>query len=246
MRTLLACAGIDGHGDAVDRLEALARERNPDAILFAGGLFSSPVADESATASAERHHENMRLLERFFATLGALRIVATVVPGPVDAPLRAFLMAGMHARSQSPGVHLVHCTMVTTRDIVIAGIGGELTQAEDSGEPFIRCSRTTAAYFLQAFDVASESKKVLLLSSSPQGGLGGDRGNAIAGDLIDTYHPKLCVVAGPDSHRGVERLAHTTVVNPGRLSHAAAAWIDWGREVDEQVEMIDLSASQLV
>ena len=39
-------------------------------------------------------------------------------------------MAGMNARTQSPGVHLVHCTLLTARDVVVTGIGGELTVAE--------------------------------------------------------------------------------------------------------------------
>jgi len=238
MRTFLACSGIDGRASAIDKLDALVRQRKPDAILFAGGLFGSAAADESPAASAERRHQDMRLLEQFFASLGAMRTIAAVIPGPTDAPLRACLMAGMNARSQSPGVHLVHCTMVTTRDVVISGVGGELTEVEDSGEPVVRCSRTTAEYFLQAFGAAAESEKVLLLGSAPRGALGGVSGNAVAGDLVDSYHPKLCVVLGSSEGQGVERVAHTTVVNPGSLSLGSAAWIDWTRDVDEQVEII--------
>lgn len=238
MRKFLACSGIGGRTEAVDRLETLVRQRKPDAILFAGGLFAPAPIGESPTAAAERRHHDMQLLERFFAALGAMRTAAAVVPGPTDAPLRAFLMAGMHARSQSPGVHLVHCTLVTSRDVVIAGVGGELTHVEDSGEPVVRCSRTTAEYFLQAFGAADESEKVLLLGSTPTGALGGDTGNEIASDLVDSYHPKLCIVAGPNESRGVERVARTSIVNPGSLSDGSAAWIDWSREINEQVEMI--------
>lgn len=130
--------------------------------------------------------------------------------------------------------------MITSRDVVISGVGGELTEVEDSGEPVVRCSRTTAEYFLQAFGAAAESEKVLLLGSAPTGSLGGDTGNPVAGDLIDSYHPKLCVVAGSSKGQGVARVAHTTIVNPGSLSVGSAAWIDWTREIDEQVEMIHL------
>lgn len=239
MRTFIACSGVFGQESAIDKLDELVRARKPDAILFAGGLFASVEADESPSAAAERRHRDMQLLEQFFTALGAMRTVAAVVPGPWDTPLRAFLMAGMNARSQSPGVHLVHCTMATTRDVVISGVGGELTEMEDSGEPVVRCSRTTAEYFLQSFGAAPESEKVLLLGSPPKGALGGGQGRAIAGDMIDTYHPKLCVVAGSSQGRGVERVAHTTIVNPGCLSDGSAAWIDWSREIDEQVEWSD-------
>jgi hypothetical protein len=238
MRTFLACSGVDGRAEAIDRLEELVRQRSPGAILFAGGLFDPAPAQESLTATTDRRHHDMLLLERFFAALGAMQTVAMVIPGPHDVPLRAFLMAGMNARSQSPGVHLVHCTIVSARDIVISGVGGELTHSEDCGEPTVRCSRTTAEYFLQAFGSADESEKVLLLGSAPNGSLSGVTGNAIAGEIVDSYHPRLCVCGGPTDHRGIDRVAKTTIVNPGRLSDGCAAWIDWSRDTDEQVEMI--------
>jgi hypothetical protein len=191
MRTFLACSGIHGRAEALNKLKELVQLRQPDAILFAGGLFDPVPADE-LPAAAERRHHDMQLLEKFFVALADMKPVVAVIPGPQDAPLRAFLMAGMHARSHAPGVHLVHCTMVTSRDIVISGVGGELTHAEDSGEPVVRCSRTTAEYFLQAFGVADESEKVLLLGTAPKGGLGGKTGNSIAGELVDSFHPKLC------------------------------------------------------
>ena len=68
--------------------------------------------------------------------------------------------------------------------------------------------------------------------------MGGSAGNPVAGDLIDSFHPKLCVVAGPTEDRGVEQVAHTTIVQPGSLRSGSAAWIDWSRGIDEQVEMI--------
>ncbi len=240
MRTFLACCGIDGSDRALAHLQELAQHRKPDAVLFAGGLFEPTAKQESLTAAAERRHRDTQLLERFFAALGDLKSVAAVIPGPHDAPLRAFLMAGMNARAQSQGAHLVHCTLVTARDIVISGIGGELTQAEDTGDLVIRCSRTTAEYFLQAFDAADESEKVLLLASPPKGNLGGNGGSEMVGEIIDGHHPKLCVVAGATDNAGVERVAHTTTVNPGRLNNGFAAWIDWTREVEDQVELIKL------
>lgn len=239
MRTFLACCGIDGQEEAIEKLTEIVHQRKPDAILFAGGLFDGVPAREDLAGTAARRQRDIRLLEHFFMTLGELKPVAALIPGPQDAPLRAVLMAGINARSQGPGVHLVHCTFITIGDVVICGVGGELTDAEDGGDPVVRCSLTTAQYFLQAFDSADQSEKVLLLSVPPNGSLGAGDGNAISGQLIDSHHPKLCVVAGPTAARGVERVAHTTIVNPGRISDGCAAWIDWGKDVDEQVELID-------
>ena len=60
------------------------------------------------------------------------------------------------------------------------------------------------------------------------------------GDLIDSYHPTLCVVAGTTERRGSQRIAHTLVVNPGRLADGSVAWLDWNRSRGEQVEILPL------
>ena len=133
MRTFLACSGINGRTTVIEKLEQLIRRRRPDAVLFAGGLFALAPTDESPAASAERRHQDMRLLEQFFVTLGATRTTAAVIPGPADAPLRAILMAGMNARSQSAGgasCSLHHGNRSRCRHF---RCWGELTEVEDSG-----------------------------------------------------------------------------------------------------------------
>ena len=159
MRNFLVCAGIGGRAAVIEQLEAIVRERKPDTVLFAGGLFARERQSESPGSYAEGRHHDMELLEQFFGTLGATRTNVAVIPGPHDVPLRAFLMAGMHARSQSPGVHLVHCTILSARDVVISGVGGELTEIEDCGEPLIRCSRTTRSCWRSPAPARSRSAR---------------------------------------------------------------------------------------
>jgi Icc-related predicted phosphoesterase len=228
VKTFIACAGIDGREVALAQLRQTVRQRSPDALLFAGGLRTA------------KHGVGADLLEGFFALLGDLGTFAAVIPGPRDAPLNVFLRAGMNAESQSPGIHLVHAALATNRDCVICGIGGEPTQTVDSFDPVVRCSRTTVEYFLRALHGADQSQKVLLFGVPPTGNLGGASGNSLVGEFIHSYHPKLCVVSGPTENCGVERVAHTTIVNPGRLSDGRAAWIDWNREVNNQVELIHI------
>ena len=231
MRTFLACAGILGQEQAIQRLVGLVRERQPDAVLFAGGILDP---------TAERGKADADLLEKFFAVLGENEAKAMVIPGPNDVPLSLFLRAGINVEAELAGVHVVHNVVTTNRDVAISGVGGELTQDEDRGAPTIRCSRTTAEYYLRELEAADQPQKVLLLAVPPNGQLGGKEGNTLAGELIDSYHPKLCVVAGPTDSRGIDRVAHTTIVNPGRLADNSAAWIDWNREFEKQVEFIDL------
>ena len=64
----------------------------------------------------------------------------------------------------------------------------------------------------------------------------------IVGDLIDWLRPSLCVVAGPTERRGLQRIASTLIVNPGRLADGSAAWLDWDRSGDDQVEFCTTDA----
>jgi Icc-related predicted phosphoesterase len=59
------------------------------------------------------------------------------------------------------------------------------------------------------------------------------------GDLIDGLRPNLCVVAGLTGRRGVQRIAGTLVVNPGRLAEDSAAWLDRDRRSDDEVEFLE-------
>ena len=76
---------------------------------------------------------------------------------------------------------------------------------------------------------SEKPRKVLLLPEPPPGPLGGPEGNLVVGDLIDWLRPSLCVVAGPTERRGVQRIASTSVVNPGHVADGSAAWLDWSR-----------------
>jgi Icc-related predicted phosphoesterase len=243
MFTFLACCGLDGETQSLIRLRDLIDQWRPDAVLFAGGLFRPPTSRESSTDDGDRHQFELTFLDSFLSLIGKHTKFAAVIPGPYDAPLSSFLRAGLHAQSQFPGIHVVHASLTTSGDVALAGIGGTVTATEDSGEPVVRCSRTTAEYFLQAFLLAEQSQKVLLFAEPPPGDFDGHPGNNIVGDLIDTCHPKLCVVCGPTNVRSARRVAHTTIVNPGRLSDGCAALIDWSAAVDNQVEMLQLSSS---
>jgi hypothetical protein len=170
-----------------------------------------------------------------------MNVFAAVIPGEHDVPLREFLRLGIGAEVQNPKIHLVHATPTTGSDWAICGIGGHLTEWVDTGEHRVRVSRSTAEYFLRSLWQVEQSRKILLLAAPPSGPLGGSgEQGELAAELIDSYHPHLCAVGGQTEHRGVQRIAHTTIVNPGRLADGSAAWFDWTRPRNEQVEMLDL------
>ena len=231
MKRWILCCGVDGSDQALDKLARTIEQRKPDGVLFAGGIRppgSRLAADEPQTQ-----------FKRLFDTLGQSGVFAAVIPGPHDTPLRDFLRAAMSAEVDHPGIHVVHGTLIEKPPVAVCGAGGELTEHDDRADEQLRCSRASAEYMLRTLWRTDQPRKILLLAVPPSEPLGGSAFNTIAGEIIDSCHPDLCVVAGPTNRRGTERIAHTLVVNPGRLSDGSAAWLDW-RNDEQPVTLIDL------
>jgi hypothetical protein len=231
MRRFLIAGRPDGQTAALANLGTLVRERRPDGVLFVGGLLET-----SSPAGADK----LKKWDACLAGLGQLGVFTALVPGSAEVPLRDFLRLAKDAELAFPSLHVAHATLFAQGDTAFCGVGGELTEAEDRTEDRLSCARATAEYFLRTLRRADQPNKILLLSVAPPGQLGGDAGNRICGDFIDSHHPSLCVVAGTTERRGWQRIARTLVVNPGRLADGSLAWLDWNRPKDEQVELLRL------
>ncbi len=236
MRKFLLCGGFYGSEQALQHLRQLVQEHRPDCILVVGGIM--PKSDESDEKT------RFGYLERFFKTLGDLNVHAAVIPGSDDVPLHLFLGLAVNTEVDFPHVHVVHGTVDEEKDVAICGVGGNFSQAEDVRSPSLVYAKNTAEYLLRGLLRAEQSRKVMLLGQAPPGPLGGEQGNAVVGDLIDSFHPDLCAVFGPTDHRGFQRIAHTFVVNPGWLRDGSAALVDWNKHVDEQVQLLDVTTGQ--
>jgi hypothetical protein len=219
-------------------LRRVVDQRRPEGILFAGGVLELSRHYAAKITPWGLTHADGLFLEKFFATLGDLGVFSAIIPGPMDTPLEDFLRLGMQAEIDFPALHLVHATLVEKGDIAVCGLGGGLAEHPPCGNG--SCSRPLAAYYLRPLWTARQPHKILLLSVPPTGPLADKEGNPLAGELIDSYHPSLCVVAGSSERRGLQRIAHTVVINPGSLAEGWAAWLDWNRVVDEQVELLNL------
>jgi len=184
------------------------------------------------------HPDDLKLWEKFFNTLGSLQLFSVVVPGYADVPLREFLRLGKDAEVEFEHVHIAHATPIEMGDAVFCGVGGDLTENEDRMDGRLAFSRACAEFYLRNLWLADPPHKVLMLAVAPPGMLGGRGGNRIAGDFVDTYHPSVALVAGPTEFRGTQRIAHTLVINPGRLADGCAALLDWNQPVASQVELL--------
>ena len=230
MNQFLIAGRLDGRYEALAKLQSVVEQRRPDAVLFAGGILA-----DNSMARANR----LKAWETAFKGLGSLGVFTAVIPGTADVPLREFLHAAGNAEVNFPDLHSAHATVFEEDHVAVCGLGGELTEAEDRTEDRLTYSRASAEYFLRALWWSEQPHNILLLSVAPPGPLG-EAGNPICGDFIDSFHPRLCVTADATPRRGSQRIAHTLVVNPGRLADGSLAWLDLSRNVDEQLEFLSL------
>lgn len=239
MHRFLLCAGAHGNPAALQRLSHVANACRPDGILFAGGVLGPDrrFAPRATTYWGMPIEESL-FVERFFETLGKLNIFSAVIPGMHDTPLEEFLRIGMRAEVAFPGMHLAHATLLEHAGLAVCGVGGLVSGEGHYGPDYM--PRVLAEYYLRTLWTAKQPRRVLLLPAPPQGNLGGYEGSPFTGELIDSYHPSLCVTGGPSDHRGFKHVGETLVVNPGALADGWAAWLNWERPAGRQVEFLDL------
>jgi hypothetical protein len=239
MRRLLLCAGLDGNAEALVWLRRLVDARRPDGVLFACGIVNPGRACAVKLTPWSLSTEDAGFVEQFFAALGGLSVFCAVIPGPAGEPLDEFFRLTVEAELAFPNVHFAHATLIAEGDLAVCGLGGDISEGPLLG--FECYTRPAAEYFLRPLWRGEQSRKVLLLAAPPPGPLGGLAGNALVGDLIDSFHPDLCVVAGESERRGSQRVANTLVVNPGRLADGWAAWLDWGLPESSRLELVNLA-----
>ena len=242
MKRYLVFAGLDGEVGSITALQQVIAERKPDCLLFAGGVGCEACIGKD-TSRPDLTPEQAARYEEFYHWLGNCGVPAAVIPGPFDVPLESFLKIGMNSEVEYGNVHLVEGSIWEAGEAAIVGAGGELTEHHTSVFPRVRLSRTMAEYGLRGLVCSDAGVKIMLLSTPISGRLGGDHGSPLAGELVDSFHPHLAVVGGDTKHRGVERVANSLIVNPGRLRDGSAAWIDWTRPANERVELMDVKAA---
>jgi hypothetical protein len=245
MRTYLVCGGIHGQALALTRLEALVRARRPDGVLFAGGVLSRS-REYACTAQSEFGYTrgDALFVEHFFSVLGHLDVFCAIIPGVCDAPLDLFLHLAMKAELEFSQVRLVHATPVIERDVAIFGLGACI--AAHTNPNIGHYSRTLAEYFFRPMGRNAKPRTMLLLPEPVQACHDDAENRRLTEAFVGTYHPTLAVLGRPCVQPGVEYLARTLILSPGYLSEGCAAWLDWNRPADDQVEFLDLSSEPTI
>jgi hypothetical protein len=238
MKRFLLCCGTHGRPESLERLSEALTERHADGVLFAGGIVDPARRCATKETPWSLAKEDALYVREFFAVLGRLGVFSAVIPGPAGAPVDEFLRLGMAAELEYPHVWVAQATLIEEKDLAVCGIGGVV--AEDRLLGMDSVCRTEAEYALRPLLWSERPHKVMLLPAPPPGPLGGPEGVPLIAELIDSLHPDLCLVAGSSDRQGARRVGHTLVVNPGCLADGKAAWLDWDRPAEEQVEFLTL------
>ncbi|NBO91807.1 MAG: hypothetical protein EBV06_05780 [Planctomycetia bacterium] len=238
MRTMLVCSGVNGEFPALDRLLAAASSRRPDAVLFAGGVLS-PRRSYAATATTAFGYtpRDARFIEHFLTALGTLESFTAVIPGLYDAPLDQFLQVGMAAETSHGNLRLVHGTPAIGPDVAVFGIGGRIAEYTDTDIGYF--SWPMARYWMRPMSGVKSVPKVLMLAGPPLIGECIQDGRT-ADPFIQTYRPRLCVLPCHESKSGTQSLAGTLVINPGSVADGSAAWVEWGKDGPQEIEILQL------
>jgi Icc-related predicted phosphoesterase len=214
LRRLVAAGPINGAADALRALLREAAESEADAAVVVGDLAAPGSRQES--------------LRAIFRTLGEGRLPTFWVPGVADAPLSAYLRESYNMEIVYPHLHGVHGTFsIGPGRVLFAGMGGELVDEPEAArleDERLRYPAWELEYRLKTIRELRDYEKVFLFATQPaHKGLHGPGSEALA-ELINTYRPRLAVVAGNGSAQ--TRLGKTLVVCPGRLEQGQYVLID--------------------
>ncbi len=240
MKRFLICSGINGEPDALETLETIVRERSPDGVLFAGG-FLARCREYAPSIDSEFGYtlDQSLFMDHCLSTLGNLNALCAIIPGVFDAPIELFLQLGMSAERDHPRLHLAHVTPVLERDIAIFGLGACINSFTNTN--LGNYSYDLAKYYLRPLKTITAPRSILLLPEPLQSWHGDAESRKLTDSLIVSCHPKVCVLGITSTGQQIQRIGPTLVIIPGNLSDGHAAWLDWDRPTEDQVELLTFS-----
>jgi Icc-related predicted phosphoesterase len=212
LHSLMVIGGVRG---GVERLEELLGENESDVALVVGDLGQ-------AWSKADTYRA-------IFKALGEARRPAFWVPGPIDAPLSGYLREAYNMEVVFPSLRCVHGTAALgPSNVLFAGMGGDIVDDPDAvrgEEAYLTYGGWEVEYRLKIVREFDEHDKVFLFTTPPaHKGLRTDGSETLA-ELINTYRPRLVVVAGDEPAN--QHLGKTLVVCPGRLDLGDHAIVDF-------------------
>jgi hypothetical protein len=203
---VVAAAEPAGVVDTVAELTRAAEERQAGAIALLGDLAGAAGPERFVT---------------LFTAINTSRRPVFWVPGPHDAPVAEYLRAAHGVEAVKPWLHGVHGTAVLSPDyVVFAGMGGDVIDDPGAGREEIHLLRYPGwevEYRLKVLrELPRDYPVVLLFTTAPAHKGLGRPGSQVLADLINTYRPKVVLIAGGQAGQ-TETLGTSLMVHVGSL-----------------------------
>jgi len=238
-------------GDLIRRMPEL----DCDAGLFCGDTVKGDARrTEYMTARSEgrlpdpnhpaieaERAEDYALYAEFYALIRTAPFRIFAVPGNMDAPEGRYIATGLGGDGAGSGIEIVHHSVANHGGWVIAGMGGEITEADREEFFVLRYPRWEAEHAFRVFSCV-QGGRIMMLHTPPVGEVvdindGRHLGCQVVNDLIHHWRPALAVCGHAHGGFGSEMLGSTLVVNPGALKEGRFATVDMKTK---EVQLLEL------
>ena len=178
----------------------------------------------------EERAEDYAIYAEFYALLRPVDFHVYAVPGNMDAPEGRFIATGLGAEGVEAAVEIVHHSAARCGEWVIAGLGGQITEADREEIFVLMFPRWEAEHTFRIFDCV-DAPRIMVLHTPPLGEVvdldgGKHKGCQVVNDLIHHWRPSLAVCGHAHHAAGYEMMGETLVVNPGALCEGRFATVD--------------------
>jgi Icc-related predicted phosphoesterase len=224
---IMAAANPKGNVNVIRQLAQEAVNQRADAIAVVGNL--------SAKNSSARGYGPI------FKALAEPHLPAFYVPGPEDVPFGDFLREAANVEIVYPHLRGVHATCaIAPGYVVFSGMGGAIhddpATVRDEIEG-LSYPGWEAEYRLKFLHELKDYQKVFMFATNPEHKGLGEKGSAVVAEIINTYIPRIVLVAGEPRKR--EIIGKSLVITLGNVDEGHFTMVDLRRHevIDGQLNL---------
>ena len=224
---IIAAADPKGNVNAIRQLALEAVNQKADAIAVVGNLSDK--------------NSGVRGYGPILKALAEPHLPAFFIPGPEDVPFAGFLREAANAEIVYPHLRGVHTTFaIAPGYVVFCGMGGTIhddpAAVRDEVEG-LSYPGWEAEYRLKFLHELKDYQKVFMFATNPKHKGLGEKGSATVAEIINTYVPRIVLVAGEPQKR--EIIGKSLVVTLGDVGEGLFMVVDLRKHevIDGQLDL---------
>lgn len=224
VNTIVATAEPRGNLEAAEQLVKQVGEIHPDAVVVLGNLASK------GTPRASGH---------ILKTVSKAQLPIFYLPGSEDGPIEEYMRAAATMETAFPYLHGVHGTFAfASGTTLVTGMGGRISdnrQEIRDEQNQLSYPGWEVEYRLTFLNELKDYQKIFLFTTPPAHKGLHEPGSTVLAELINSYKPRLVVVAGKEPKQ--EMLGTSLVVVPGNLGEGNLTLINLHEQTVETRNM---------